>query len=507
MRATPIFCGHRATVLAGSAALVLLGAGAVRADVTAEEVWQSWQDYYRSLDYTLSAAQERREGDQLVLEGVSALMKTADGGAELKIDRITLAERDGKVEITLPAEMPLESHAKTAEGQPSDVRMLLRQQGMRLVASGVAEAITYDMTAPMLGLSIDNVQVADQPEPVAAAFKAHDVTSHVETSTEDGQHYRYTASAPSFDYALSGSDPTAGSAVDFKGTVTDLAGQGQMRLPAAAEAAEQVNLALRAGLAVEGSFTFGPGGLDGTIDDQGDRITLTGTTNGGQFDMRTDAEALRYGLQSRGAQIDLASSTLPFPVNLSLGGAMLDLAAPVSQAEGPQPFHLKAQIDRLGLNDDVWSLLDPLNHMPHDPASALVELSGTATLLADLFDPAGATAETAPGELNALDLDALKITLAGAELSGKGGFTFDNTDKTTYAGFPRPLGQLDLHMLGGNRLLETLNQLGLVPDQQAMMVRLMAGLFTRPGPGEDEMSSTLEVREDGGFYANGQKLR
>jgi hypothetical protein len=36
---------------------------------------------------------------------------------------------------------------------------------------------------------------------------------------------------------------------------------------------------------------------------------------------------------------------------------------------------------------------------------------------------------------------------------------------------------------------------------------MMMGLFARPGPGEDELVSKIEVTEDGQVLANGQRIK
>jgi hypothetical protein len=99
------------------------------------------------------------------------------------------------------------------------------------------------------------------------------------------------------------------------------------------------------------------------------------------------------------------------------------------------------------------------------------------------------------------------VRAAGAEVTGKGAFTFDNTDTTTFPGIPAPTGTLDLRIVGANTLIDKLIQLGFLPEDQAMGARMMMGLFAKPVEGEaDTLTSTLEFK-DKGFYANGQRLQ
>ena len=48
--------------------------------------------------------------------------------------------------------------------------------------------------------------------------------------------------------------------------------------------------------------------------------------------------------------------------------------------------------------------------------------------------------------------------------------------------------------------------MGLLAEDQVMGYKMMLGMFTVP-KGEDAVTSKLEFKEDGGIYANGQRLQ
>ena len=111
-----------------------------------------------------------------------------------------------------------------------------------------------------------------------------------------------------------------------------------------------------------------------------------------------------------------------------------------------------------------------------------------------------------PGELHSLEITELRAKVGGADLSGTGSFTFDNSDLTTFDGVPAPTGKIDLVLAGGNGLLDKLVAMGLIPQDQAMGARMMMAMFAKPGEGQDVLNSTLEFK-DKGFFANGQRLK
>jgi hypothetical protein len=111
-----------------------------------------------------------------------------------------------------------------------------------------------------------------------------------------------------------------------------------------------------------------------------------------------------------------------------------------------------------------------------------------------------------PFELHALDLTEIRAKIAGAELTGNGALTFDNTDLETYGGVPTPTGKIDLRLIGGNTLLDKLVGMGMMTDEDAMGARMMMSMFANPGAAADELTSTLEFK-DKHFFANGQQLQ
>ena len=92
-------------------------------------------------------------------------------------------------------------------------------------------------------------------------------------------------------------------------------------------------------------------------------------------------------------------------------------------------------------------------------------------------------------------------------MSGAGAFTFDSDDMESFPGMPAPEGTLNLSLIGGNALLDNLTLMGFVPADQAMGIRLMTGMFTRPGDGPDALVSEITINEQGHVLANGQRIK
>jgi hypothetical protein len=138
-----------------------------------------------------------------------------------------------------------------------------------------------------------------------------------------------------------------------------------------------------------------------------------------------------------------------------------------------------------------------------------VDISGAAQLDVALMDAEQAQALAMkpgfPGKIENLSLNALTIDAVGLNVDGSGEFTFDNADTTTFPGMPRPDGMVTINVTGANALIDNLIAMGLIPADQAMMPRMMLGMFAKP-VGEDALQSVIEVK-DGQVLANGQRIR
>jgi len=183
----------------------------------------------------------------------------------------------------------------------------------------------------------------------------------------------------------------------------------------------------------------------------------------------------------------------------------------VRAREAEQDFAFGFTLADFTMSDMIWDIFDAEGRLPRDPATLDIGLTGTARVLADLLDPDAMDAferdEALPAEVTRLGLETLLLRAAGAELSGTGSFTFDNSDTETFDGFPAPDGAVDLEIVGVNGLLDRLIAMGLLPQEQASGARMMMGLFAVPGAGEDTLTSRIEVRPDGQILANGQRLQ
>jgi hypothetical protein len=272
---------------------------------------------------------------------------------------------------------------------------------------------------------------------------------------------------------------------------------------------EQLNQALAAGFSMNFGLGYGPTDYAMDITDASGPMAIRGKAESGGLAFAMDKTATTYKGGAKGIEIIASGVQIPFPeVALRYAESVFDFAIPMSKGDAPQPFNATIKLIGTTISDEIWGMFDPAGSLPRDPATLILDTNGSVTLAVDLGDDAAMAAlgGLPPAMPDAVNLPALKVTVAGAELTGSGAFTFDKTDLTTFPGMPAPTGRLDLKLVGGNGLLDKLIQLGFVAEDEAMGARMMLGMFARPGDGPDTLTSTIEAR-DKSLFANGMQLQ
>jgi len=499
------------TAMTGALALMMT-TGAAMADVTPAEVWSDWQEYMGSFGFAVTA-DEAQSVDGLTLTNIVLTQTLPDdaGTTTGTVPQITIIDNDdGTVAIVYPSEMPI---TMTGTGEASfEMGMLLRTTDLKITASGAPSQITYAYSAAGIGMTMGKLSSDGEAIEIGSAvFDMADVQGSSVMTMDGGRTAEQKASTGAATYELAFTDPEDGaSSMTWAGRIDGINMTGDMKLPAAADM-NDMSAALDAGFAIDAAYVFGAGRSVFTFTDEGATTNGTSTSAGGKLSIKMDEGGLGYGGQSDDVRVEVTMPPLPFPLAMGMKQTSFDLAMPLTKSGAPQDFGLALKLGGFTLSDAIWALFDPTAKLPRDPATIALDLSGKATILADIMDPAAMEqvedGASAPAELNALTLNSLLVSVAGAELTGRGAVTLDNDDMTTYAGNPKPVGDVALRLTGANGLMDTLVAMGLIGQDQTMMARMGLGMLAVPGEGDDVLVSDIEFTEGGGIIANGQRLK
>lgn len=494
--------------LCSTAFAALLAGNAALADVTPEQVWDNWKALTTSYGQTLTSTSEAREGDALVVKGLNVTSKNADAEATVTIDELKFTDKgDGSVDVTISEASNMAMKTPGAEGvAPATTNMSILTPGMVVNASGTAEEMRYQFTGPTLTVKLDGVDAPDAPKDLKAEATITNMAGDYLVAGSTEKTVASTFKADGAVLIMSGTNPEDGSKFDAKVNFAGLSGQSNSKMTG--DMADMA-AALKAGAAISGQFAYQSASIDATITDASGETKANGINAGGDLTFTMDATKLAYGGTAKDASMTISGGQIPFPqVNLAYKQGAFNLVMPVSKSDAPEDFAFLMKLVDLTISDEVWGMVDPGKQLPRDPISIVLDASGKAKLTVDLMDEtAMAGMQGAPGELHALDINALQVKAVGAEITGTGALSFDNADMTTFSGVPAPTGKVDLKATGVNGLLDKLTAMGLVPEDQIMSARMMLGMFAKVVEGEpDTMTSGLEFK-DKHFFVNGMQLQ
>ncbi|WP_435256971.1 DUF2125 domain-containing protein [Thioclava sp. FR2] len=482
------------------------GASTVSAEVTPEDVWQNWQRVSAAYGQALTADSVARDGDTLVAKGVKTFM--SEDGAEFNgtVEEMRFRDLgDGSVEVTASDTYKMAMNFPGEDGAKQAVNATILEPGLKVIATGTPEETHYAYEIPTFSLTMEALEDGKAVADIRADASAISGTYLVKSKGEITEGETSMALSD-LNVAITGSDPETPFTATAKSENMTFSGSGTF---IGLEPMVDLSDALKSGLKFDLSFSSGPSDLDLKVTEEGKATSIKAATQSSDFSFGLSADNLRYGAGAKGGSWIVSGGDIPFPeLTLSYAEVAFDLLLPVMASDAPKDFTYVTRFVDFAVSPELWGIVDPAGAFPRDPATVIIDAKGKARLTTDLFDEEGmdALGDVPPGEIHALTLTELLVRAVGAELSGKADVTFDNSDLTTFDGVPAPTGTVDVTVTGGNGLLNKLVDLGLVAGEEAMGIRMMLAMFTKPGEGEDVLNSTLEFK-DKGFYANGQRLK
>jgi len=502
--------GLFATVAAGA----LFAAGAVQAQLAAEDVWAQWVEAAELGGQTVAVGSQSKAGGVLSLSGVVFALDVPEGEvtATVTIDQISLAEQgDGSVAISMSDSYPM---SMRFDGMAPDDALVITisHPGLTMTASGAPGAINYVYAAPEFGMEVTELRA--DGEDIDAILRARVGNLSGEYTVTDGA-VRELASLTrmgSFDFVVDFEEPNG---YGYIKAAAGLAGVEMMLNGTALEAfdGEDIGEALRDGFAVDFAIGYERASVDVDFEDWGERTVFRGSATNAGARFRLNADELYYSTSSRNSTATMSGADMPLPeVTFGTAETDIEIRMPLRAVGDSQDIRFGFRMLGLTLDDMSWSMVDPFNAFGNSPISLVLDLVGKVALNGDVYDDdmmfgIMMFGPLALGEVRELNLRELLVDAVGARLAGNAAFTFDFSDFETIPGFPKAVGVLNLALEGGNALLDKLIDMGIVGPDEAMGFRMGAAMLTRPGDGPDTMVSTIEIREDGAILANGQRIQ
>ncbi|WP_170427484.1 DUF2125 domain-containing protein [Ruegeria arenilitoris] len=484
------------------------------ADLTSQYVWNDWKAYLGQMGYTVSG-NETVAGNVTTIADMTVSMDIPEEDATFRmvVPEMTLTENgDGTVNIGFPENFPMTVSGE-GEGEEFAVNIDYSQTGMTMVVSGSKEDMTYDYSADALGIKLNGVTVDGEEMPgdaLAVNVGMTDLSGSSRMKIGENRDIDQTFTAAGLTYDLAFQDPESDDTGKIDGSMSDLAFEGTNVIPSDFDITNPEAF-YEAGFSFSGLFTYGSGQTAMAGTSEGEAFSVGSESKGGKFGASIDAQRLAYDIEQNSSKVAVTTADLPFPIEIAMESAGFKFEIPVQKSEEIQPFGFAMNLTDFTMSDVLWSMFDPAEALPRDPATIALDATGTAKVLMNIFDPEAVeeldASDLEPGELHSLKINELLVSLVGAKLTGEGDFTFDNTNTEEFDGMPAPTGVAKLTLVGANALIDKLIGMGLVSDSDAMGARMMMGLMAVPGDAPDTLKSEIEFTADGQILANGQRIK
>jgi Uncharacterized protein conserved in bacteria (DUF2125) len=488
-------------------AVALLLSGTAHAALTADQVWQSWKDAAAKAGLEVSAATENKDGGKLTLNGVAVGLP---GAPVVTISDMVMTEAaDGSVAIVPGADIGV---AVTGDTKGS---VKLTHEGLTLTARDANGGLAYDFAAAKMdlvydttypGMSFDGSPAPDVKSSGTVGFA--NLSGTYSDTPGTNRTFAADIKADTLAYKTLNDDPSLELKQTSESTTSDIAMSFSLALPSTIVLGPETSpadfgKALQEGLAIR--FSTKQGDSVGSMIQESPSFGMTFNIKAGAGEGTGEFNKDVFSIRSTGAglEVDTTSPMMPAPVKVTSGPIEFAMSLPVTAPETAGDFAFLMKLNQLSINEEAWAMIDPGKAIPRDAADLAIDITGKTKM--DL--PGMITAEETGGvpavpQPESLDIKQLMVKAAGAALTGTGAFTFDNS-----MGVPMPLGAADVSVTGANKLIDGLIATGLVAAEDATGIRMMMGMFMKPGAGADELTTKVEAKEGFSIFVNGQQIQ
>jgi hypothetical protein len=484
----------------------LVAGGTAQADVSAQEVWDSWQEQmgmFAATDVTVGS--EEMSGGTLIVSDLSVTTTAPEVSSTYAIDELRFEEDGGSVIVTMS-----ESYDMTISPEGGVVITLeTTNAGLEMVVSGDVDAMNYALSADSMSIGLKDIVDGGMTFTGDAQIVLNDIAGSYTTTKADLLTIGYDMQIASMDMLVDIQVPGGnGEYVTGGGKITGMNLDATVAIPLDADF-ENPEMLFENGFAVEGGYTVEGADYVFDVNVEGDQLAGSITMGAADFALVASTDSVAYDVSANDVATSITTSELPFPIDLSFTEYGLGFEMPTGKSDKPENFRLSVDLVDMAVNDMIWSMIDAGNILPHDAATLQIALSGTAQPMINMMNPEEQGSlgyGELPFELNTLSLDTLNVSAAGAAITGAGDFTFDPTDTQTFAPMPRPEGEVAIKVNGLNQLIDNLIAMGLVPEEEVMGPRMMIGMFAQT-TGDDQLETALEVNGEGHVLVNGQRVK
>lgn len=474
-------------------AIYLLFSAPALCDVTAQDVWDSWQDSARLFGKDLSVASKETTETGLLLRGVVGTFAPHEMiDLEITIDRLSLDEENGTVVISYGDQIGMKIEMAQGGFFVSSMTGTVAMTDADIRAMGDPGAIDYQYRIPRI--EAQGTNTVTSPDGVHTGQMDSLMTNLVgQIENWPGTIDQPSTSQQSIDaygYKMTTTDPNGVKNV-AEYLMDDIQAETTYRPTKGEPIPYEIVGTSEIGLARQSTLANIPGG----------KLTFTSTTQSSQYGVQLANKRLSFDMRSQDTRMGISAIGIPMPpLDFQMAAVTMDVDIPIGLGPEPAPFEVSLKLDAFEPADSVWAQFDPNGHIDRSPGEFAVDLSGNVagnTNAPSAPEMAVTTPVFAP-----LTIQSLRLGLGGALLTGAGELLLSPSLIRTEAE-----GRLSFTLDNGLALLRGLVQAGVIPQDKLMGMQMMLGMIAKPDGDGDRLISNIDVGPGERLVVNGTQIR
>lgn len=491
------FLASAVSVLALSVA-----APAVAQQMSAKDAWAQLRSLAAGAGLTISSQSVTDNGTSMVANGVRIFPTNEPDDLVLTLDTLGIEPRGDQIALMPSARIGVET--RLAGGVERDFEIL--NPGMGEIVGALTDAnATLTVGFPTLTMRMVRSEQGGRPldEAMDVTFEGFDTTLN---ATVDGSAEIFVGAA-SVRYDAVLSTPTGmgdqrmrqtmdgtmeAVALEFTGREMDMLSDEQGAIRRAFDAGMEMTLRLTSGPA-SGNTGQSGGPFDMTLATTAESSLLEATVRGGRVDVQLAAGAGRY-----------AGGSGPMQGEVTFHAIGFNFGMPLIMTPDDQPARYAFSFDNLTPSPELLQMAGA-GAFAGDSLSLALDLGADMRLTSEI-GPSWGDSDVPPFDLSRVRLENLLVRVGDSEFTGAGAVTLIG-GMLAQIGRPMPEaeGDLTFNLIGGERLLQRVQSLGLVPEDQLFFARMMINGLGRP-VGDDHLQSDVAIRPGGVVTVNGAPL-
>ena len=475
--------------------------------MSAAAAWAGLNSLALGAGLSITSGSVANNGDAVTASGVRIFPTNDPNGLVVSMDSLTLQPR-GELMALIPSPT-IQVMAQTGGNQTRTFEITHNGEimGMLTEQNAALDLNFPTLTAHMVPSAVPPATIKGTPQPSADPVRVDVTINALDASLRAAREgtAELTIDAASVSYDLVYPDPSAtGGAMitqsgvqtaphlAFSGTELDMLSGDDGMLRAAFDA----GMAMSLNFTVQASQQTSNQSMGTTplaMNTQGGASEFTITVADGRADITGSADAFA-----------LSGNFGPMQGAAQLAGMTMAFGAPLVMTSDDQLFRYMVSLDRLLPSPELLAMVGA-GQFAGDAVTMTVDVTADGHLTREIGPDFG-EGDTPPLDISRVRLDDLRLAVGDSQFTGNGAVTLLG-GLLGQIGRDRPNanGDFTFDLVGGERLLNRLQTMGLVPADQLFFVRMMINGLGR-SIGEDHLQSEVAIREGGTITVNGAPL-